>query len=51
MNIKSNLRTNISNKILNVIQNSDKPVLTLEIGSKINRSWHSLQNYCLKLKL
>lgn len=50
-NSRSNISTNIRNNILKIIYNSDKPVSTREIGLKINRAWHSIQTYCLKLQL
>ncbi|MBR9706217.1 hypothetical protein GOV14_04225 [Candidatus Pacearchaeota archaeon] len=55
MNIKPSKRANISvsirSNILKIIENSDKPVSTREIGLKINRAWHSIQTHCLKLQL
>jgi repressor of nif and glnA expression len=45
--ISASIRTNI----LEIIAHSDKPVSTLEIGSKINRAWHSVQTHCLRLQV
>lgn len=50
-NKRSSISTSIRSNILKVIEESDKPVSTLEIGSKIGRAWHSVQNHCLKLQL
>ena len=45
--ISASIRTNI----LKVLKESEKPVSTLELGAKIGRAWHSIQNHCLKLQL
>ncbi|MEK6943629.1 MAG: hypothetical protein AABX00_06205 [Nanoarchaeota archaeon] len=51
MSNRAKISASIRTKILELITNSDKPVSTLEIGSKINRAWHSVQNHCLKLQI
>ena len=55
MSIKPSKRSNISasirSNILKIIQSSDKPVSTRDIGIKINRAWQSIQTHCLKLQL
>ena len=48
---RSIISASIRTSILDVIKSSDKPVSTLEIGSKIGRAWHSIQNHCLRLQL
>jgi hypothetical protein len=50
-NKRSDISTSIRSNILKIIQDSDKPVSTLEIGNKIDRAWHSIQTHCLKLQL
>lgn len=45
--ISASIRTNI----LKVVSEAEKPVSTQEIGLKIGRAWHSIQNHCLKLQL
>ena len=55
MNNKSSKRAiisaNIRSSILKIIQESENPVSTLEIGNRIGRAWHSIQAHCLKLQL
>lgn len=41
----------IEKKILDIVNNSDKPVSTREICLKIGRAWHSVNTHCLKLQL
>ena len=48
---RSVVRSNIRNSILKIVQESQNPLSTQEIGSKINRAWHSIQMHCLKLQL
>ncbi|HLG24363.1 MAG TPA: hypothetical protein VI564_05535 [Candidatus Nanoarchaeia archaeon] len=48
---RSVISASIRNNILKILSESDKPVSTQEIGTKIGRAWHSIQNYCLKLQL
>ncbi len=48
---RAKISASIRNDILKHIENSEKPVSTQEIGLKIGRAWHSIQNYCLNLQL
>ena len=43
--------TVICNNILKVIKESENPVSTTDIASKLNKSWHTIDRYCLKLQL
>ena len=39
---RSIISASIRNNILEIVQEADKPVSTQEIGSRINRAWHSI---------
>lgn len=41
----------IEEKILQIIESSEKPVSTREICLKIGRAWHSVNTHCLRLQL
>jgi Mn-dependent DtxR family transcriptional regulator len=41
----------IDNKILRVLKESDNPVTTKDIGTAIGKSWHTIQEHCLKLQI
>lgn len=41
----------IDSDILNILRNSDLPVSTRDLGIKIKRAWHSVNNHCLRLQL
>jgi len=48
---RSIISASIRTDILKILKNSENPVSTQELGSKINRAWHSIQNHCLRLQL
>lgn len=48
---KAKLGKKIELDILKVLQESKIPVSTRDIGIKIGRAWHSVQNHCMKLQL
>ncbi|MBS3130904.1 hypothetical protein J4212_00570 [Candidatus Woesearchaeota archaeon] len=50
-NNRSGIRASIRSKIIEIVENSDKPVSTLELASGIRRAWHSVNTQCLKLQL
>jgi hypothetical protein len=41
----------IQKKIIDVLNRSENPMSTRDIGLKINRAWHSVQGHCLRLQL
>ncbi len=43
-------RTNIENKILELIKHSSKPISTSEIANSLSLSWHTAIRYCLNLE-
>ncbi len=45
-----NNRTIMKKNILNVLENSKKPLSTDEIAQLLNRSWHTIIRYCLDLE-
>ena len=48
---KAKLGKKIEADILKVLQESKIPVSTRDIGIKIGRAWHSVQNHCLRLQI
>ena len=48
---KAKLGKKIEVDILKVLQESKIPVSTRDIGIKIGRAWHSVQNHCLRLQI
>ena len=48
---KAKLGKKIDADILKVLQESKIPVSTRDIGIKIGRAWHSVQNHCLRLQI
>ena len=51
MNSRAKVSASIRSNILKIIDSSDKPVSTRDIGLRIERAWHSIQTHCLKLQL
>ena len=51
MSKRSIISTSIRKNILNVLEKTEKPVSTQELGTTISRAWHSIQGHCLKLQL
>lgn len=41
----------IQKRILESLKRSENPMSTREIGMKIDRAWHSIQNHCLRLQI
>ena len=41
----------IDSDILNILRSSELPVSTRDLGIKIKRAWHSVNNHCLRLQL
>lgn len=41
----------IDYQILKVLEKSEHPLTTKEIGLRIDRSWHTVQEHCLRLQL
>ncbi|HLC96948.1 MAG TPA: hypothetical protein VJH97_06520 [Candidatus Nanoarchaeia archaeon] len=41
----------IDKDILQVLDSTEKPISTRDLGSRIGRAWHSVQSHCLKLQL
>ncbi len=41
----------IEKRILEVLKKAENPMSTREIGLKIGRAWHSIQNHCLRLQI
>ena len=41
----------IDYQLLKVLEKSEHPLTTKEIGLRIDRSWHTVQEHCLKLQL
>jgi predicted ArsR family transcriptional regulator len=44
-------RKDLKEKILEVLKNSNKPLSTDEIASKLKISWHTVMRHCLDLEL
>jgi hypothetical protein len=41
----------IDKAIFNLLKESEHPLSTLDISSKLNLAWHTADRYCLKLQL
>jgi hypothetical protein len=48
---RSTTQLNIRSNIMKIVEKSQRPVSTQEIGDQIDRAWHSIQMHCLKLQL
>jgi hypothetical protein len=44
-------RNDIKENILEILRNSEKPISTAEISSRLGKSWHTIIRYCLDLEL
>ncbi|MBM3234647.1 HTH domain-containing protein [Candidatus Pacearchaeota archaeon] len=44
-------RSDIKEKILDMLENSKKPLSTAEIASNLGKSWHTVIRYCLDLEI
>ena len=41
----------IDYQILKVLEKSEHPLTTKEIGLRVDRSWHTIQEHCLRLQI